>query len=207
VDILLLKFKVTWSVSLIHWSVVLWRARKPNWLALRRHFSSMYIWTIFRLTHLFNHCLRLSYFPKPWKEAKVITLPKPGKDPKLPQNLRPISLLSTTGKLFEKSTTKPQISSLITTLHVSNRKHRFQQYLYCCLSIRCSGNVFTEPLPSSERLLWLHCSDFQATCHNTNPRNFGYGSHQLWTFFRVLVSSPKWATPFLNSENAFCTTV
>jgi hypothetical protein len=32
----------------------------------------------------------------------VITLPKPGKDPKFPQNLRPISLLSSTGKVFEK---------------------------------------------------------------------------------------------------------
>jgi hypothetical protein len=50
VDILLLKFKVTWSVSLIHWNVVLWRARKPNWLALRRPFSSMHLWTIFRKT-------------------------------------------------------------------------------------------------------------------------------------------------------------
>jgi retron-type reverse transcriptase len=37
-----------------------------------------------------------------WKEAKAITLPKPGKDPKFPQNLRPIILLSTTGKLFDK---------------------------------------------------------------------------------------------------------
>jgi hypothetical protein len=54
------------------------------------------------LTHFYNHCLRLSYFPNAWKEAKIITLPKPGKDPKFPQNLRPISLLSTTGKLFEK---------------------------------------------------------------------------------------------------------
>jgi hypothetical protein len=36
------------------------------------------------------------------REAKVITLPKPGKDPKFPQNLRSISLLSTAGKLFQK---------------------------------------------------------------------------------------------------------
>jgi hypothetical protein len=54
------------------------------------------------LTHLINHCIWLSHFPTPWKEAKVIALPKPGKDPKLPQNLRPISLLSSTGKVFEK---------------------------------------------------------------------------------------------------------
>jgi hypothetical protein len=55
-----------------------------------------YIW------HLFNHCLLLSNFRKTSKEEKVITLPKPGKDPEFHQNLRPLSLLSTTGKLFEK---------------------------------------------------------------------------------------------------------
>jgi hypothetical protein len=55
-----------------------------------------------------NECLRhlprrpLVHLTSPWKEAKVITLPKPSKDPKFPQNLRPISLLSTTGNLFEK---------------------------------------------------------------------------------------------------------
>jgi hypothetical protein len=54
------------------------------------------------LTHLSNHCLRLSHFLKSWKSAKIITLPKPGKDPKFPQNLSPINLLSTTGKIFEK---------------------------------------------------------------------------------------------------------
>jgi hypothetical protein len=54
------------------------------------------------LTHLFNHRIRLSHFSTSWKEAKVIALSKPGKDPKFPQNLRPISLLSSTGKVFEK---------------------------------------------------------------------------------------------------------
>jgi hypothetical protein len=32
----------------------------------------------------------------------MIALPKPGKDPKFPPNLHPVSLLSATGKLFEK---------------------------------------------------------------------------------------------------------
>jgi hypothetical protein len=36
---------------------------------------------------------------------------------------------------------------LITTLHGSSRKHCFQQWLYCCVSIRCHGNVLTDPLP------------------------------------------------------------
>jgi hypothetical protein len=50
VDILLLKWRVTWSVNLIHWSVVLWRARKPKWLALSRPFSSICFWTSFKIT-------------------------------------------------------------------------------------------------------------------------------------------------------------
>jgi hypothetical protein len=51
--------------------------------------------SLVHLTHLFNQCFWLYYFPKPWKEVKFITLPKPGKDPKLPKYLCPISLLST----------------------------------------------------------------------------------------------------------------
>jgi hypothetical protein len=41
-------------------------------------------------------------FSKSVEGSKVITLQKPDKDPKFPQNLRPISLLSTSGNLFEK---------------------------------------------------------------------------------------------------------
>jgi hypothetical protein len=46
--------------------------------------------------------LAFGHFLAAWKEAKIATLPKPSKDPKFPPSLRPISLLSTMGKLFEK---------------------------------------------------------------------------------------------------------
>jgi hypothetical protein len=64
-----------------------------------RHFPRRYL---VHVTFFFNHGLRLCHFPAPWKEAKIIALPKPGKKPKLPENLGPISLLSTTGKLSDK---------------------------------------------------------------------------------------------------------
>jgi hypothetical protein len=64
-----------------------------------RHFPRR---PLVHLTHLINHCIRLSHFPTSWKESKVVALPKPGKDPTIPPNLRSISLMPSTGKLFEK---------------------------------------------------------------------------------------------------------
>lgn len=54
------------------------------------------------LTSIFRACAKLSYFPDHWKHAKVIPIPKPGKDHSLASNYRPISLLSTLSKIFEK---------------------------------------------------------------------------------------------------------
>jgi hypothetical protein len=53
-------------------------------------------------TYLFNHCLRFSHFPKTLKENFFLTLLKSAKDPKFPQDLGPISVLFTVGKLFQK---------------------------------------------------------------------------------------------------------
>lgn len=54
------------------------------------------------LTKVFNGCLKICYFPEKFKIAKVVPIPKPGKDHKIPSNYRPISLLSCIGKLLEK---------------------------------------------------------------------------------------------------------
>jgi hypothetical protein len=46
-----------------------------------------------------------------------------------------------------------------------------QQYLNCCLPIRCRRNVFTGTLPSNGRLLWLCYFCFRASCHNIFETN------------------------------------
>jgi hypothetical protein len=51
---------------------------------------------IFNAIHLTHH------FRTAWKHARVISILKPGKDAALPSSYRPISLLDTIGKLFEK---------------------------------------------------------------------------------------------------------
>jgi hypothetical protein len=51
---------------------------------------------------IFNTILVTHHFPTAWKHARVFSILKPGKDPALPSSYRPISLLDTIGKLFEK---------------------------------------------------------------------------------------------------------
>lgn len=57
---------------------------------------------IILITKIFNGCIKIGYFPSSFKLAKVIPIPKPCKDLKLPASYRPINLLSCLGKLFER---------------------------------------------------------------------------------------------------------
>jgi hypothetical protein len=54
------------------------------------------------LTKVFNAVLCRQYFPPVRKHACVLPILKPGKDPTQPSSYRPISLLDTVGKIFEK---------------------------------------------------------------------------------------------------------
>ena len=64
------------------------------------------------LTQLFNASLRLGFIPPSWKEAIVVAVPKPGRDPLSPASYRPISLLSVLGKILERIITNRLTFSL-----------------------------------------------------------------------------------------------
>ncbi|CAH2092081.1 unnamed protein product [Euphydryas editha] len=51
---------------------------------------------------LYNGILQTGHFPEAWKQGRVIVIPKPGKDKRLPSSYRPITLLSHVAKLFER---------------------------------------------------------------------------------------------------------
>lgn len=54
------------------------------------------------LTKIIQAIISLQYFPTFWKKAEIIPILKPGKDPKVAESYRPISLLSVLGKVAER---------------------------------------------------------------------------------------------------------
>ncbi|GBP44122.1 Probable RNA-directed DNA polymerase from transposon X-element [Eumeta japonica] len=58
---------------------------------------------IVAMNRVFNGILRTGHFPEEWKRGKIITIPKTGKVPRKPENIRPITLLSHVAKTFERA--------------------------------------------------------------------------------------------------------
>ncbi|KAL4148923.1 hypothetical protein QTP88_003061 [Uroleucon formosanum] len=58
--------------------------------------------TLLSLTQIINSSFRICYFPPAWNKAVIISIPKPGKDHKLSENYRPITLLSSLIKIYEQ---------------------------------------------------------------------------------------------------------
>lgn len=54
------------------------------------------------LVSLFNHSFNTAYYPKLWKLAKIIPINKPRKPPDNVESYRPIALLSSVSKIYER---------------------------------------------------------------------------------------------------------
>lgn len=64
------------------------------------------------LSQLFTASLCLGFIPPSWKEAIVVAVPKPRRDPLSPSSYRPISLLSALGKILDRIMTNRLTFSL-----------------------------------------------------------------------------------------------
>ena len=95
------------------------------------------------ITSLFNRCLEIGHFPKPWKTAVVRILPKPGKDDYSDvSSLRPIGLIPIFGKLFEKILIRRL--TFATSSHWSQRQFGFREQTSTSDALHTMIDVITE---------------------------------------------------------------
>lgn len=71
------------------------------------------------VTRIYNGIMRTGHFPEAWKLGRVIMLPKPGKNTLKPESYRPITLLPTISKVFEKLLLRHMIP------HIMPREEQF----------------------------------------------------------------------------------
>lgn len=113
------------------------------------------------LTMLINAILRIHYYPKLWKISQICMIPKPGKPPTETSSYRPIRLLPTISKLFEKiflSRLKPvldeeniipnhqfgfrQNHSTVEQVHrVVNKIISRKKGILCCSLLGCAASI------------------------------------------------------------------
>lgn len=82
---------------------------------------------IVKLTYLINAAIRLKYIPSLWKVAEIVMIPKPGKPPHITSSYRPISLLPTMSKLFEKLLLRRLQPIIVNKKLIPNHQFGFRQ--------------------------------------------------------------------------------
>jgi hypothetical protein len=128
--------------------------------------------------------------------SRLLLCPWP---PSRPQDLLPADPLLSNSELqtvpLDRLTTRLTESSNWISLYSfrvdQNRKHRFQQFLYCCVCRSAHSHVtLTEPLPSNGHvcraialaaaICWFHNSGFHQTCCNIYTVQCGGQDVTLW---------------------------
>jgi len=80
-----------------------------------------------RFSELFNECIRNAVYPSAWKVANLVLLRKPGKALDNPSAYRPLCMLDTTGKLFEKLLTARLREHLTLTGNTTDNQYGFKK--------------------------------------------------------------------------------
>ena len=79
------------------------------------------------LLDMFNTCLNEGVFPKIWKQQRLVLINKGKGDPTQPSSYRPLCMLNTTGKLYERLL-KPRLTAAIERAGgLSKHQHGFRK--------------------------------------------------------------------------------
>lgn len=76
---------------------------------------------------VFNACVSCSFYPPQWKTANLVLIRKPGKPLDNPSAYRPLCMLDSTGKLFEKLLTGRLRDHLRTNGRVTGNQYGFRK--------------------------------------------------------------------------------
>lgn len=98
---------------------------------------------ILKLYYILNACLKMSYFPSNWKNAMVIPLLKPGKNPKDPNSYRPISLLPCLSKILERIILDRIQNHIIENKILIDEQHGFRANCSTVLQLARLTNIIT----------------------------------------------------------------
>ena len=92
-------FRRRLELQVLDWET--WKTPGPDRITyeILKHFNRT---AIIFLCKLFNAILKFQRYPERWKHSHVVLVYKKGKDKKKLESYRPISLVNTTSKIFEK---------------------------------------------------------------------------------------------------------
>ncbi len=117
---------------------------------------------------MLNECTRTKHIPSIWRKAKVILLPKPGKEPSTPKSYRPISLPCIPCKLYDRLIVM-RISPL-----VDEKLTKYQSGFIHGSSCAGQLHILTQRLEDGYEINMLTCAacvDLSASHDSSTPTN------------------------------------
>lgn len=104
-----------------------------------------------KLRDIFNGCLATGYFPKAFKKAMIILIPKPGKPSNKVENFRPISLLEIPGKIFKRIINSRRMSHLEEQNILNENQYGFRKGKGTTTAIAIAYKTIANALANNEQ--------------------------------------------------------